>query len=62
MPNLTKLSIVGGAAFSILELFRIGSQNLFLNYLLGFAFAIALLYPLPWILKKKAVGCAPYLD
>jgi len=54
MPNLTKLSIVGGAAFSILELFRIGSQNLFLNYLLGFA--IALLYPLPWILKKKGGG------
>ncbi len=54
MPNLTKLCIVGGAAFAGLEFFRIGSQSLFLNYLFGSS--IALLYPLPWVLKKKGGG------
>ena len=54
MPNLTKLSIVGGAAFAIIELVRIGSAGLFLHYLMGAA--VALLYPLPWIMKNKGGG------
>lgn len=54
MPNLTKLSIVGGAAFAIIELVRIGSFELFLHYLIGAA--VALLYPLPWIMKNKGGG------
>jgi 4-hydroxybenzoate polyprenyltransferase len=54
MPNLTKLSIVGGAAFAIVELVRIGSLGLFLHYLIGAA--VALLYPLPWIMKNKGGG------
>lgn len=54
MPNLTKLSIVGGAAFAAIELGRIGSFELFLHYLIGAA--VALLYPLPWIMKNKGGG------
>lgn len=54
MPNLTKLSIVGGAAFAIVELVRIGSLGLFLHYLIGAA--VALLYPLPWIMRNKGGG------
>ena len=54
MPNLTKLSIVGGAAFAIIELVRIGSFELFLHYLIGAA--VALMYPLPWIMKNKGGG------
>jgi hypothetical protein len=54
MPNLTKLSIAGGAAFAVIELVRIGSMGLFLHYMIGAA--IALLYPLPWIMKNKGGG------
>ena len=54
MPNLTKLSIVGGGAFSIIELIRIGSFGLFLHYVIGAV--VALLYPLPWIMKNKGGG------
>jgi len=54
MPNLTKLSIVGGAAFACIELVRIGSVGLFLHYVIGAA--VALLYPLPWIMKNKGGG------
>ena len=54
MPNLTKLSIVGGAAFACIELVRIGSLGLFLHYVIGAA--VALLYPLPWIMRNKGGG------
>ena len=54
MPNLTKLSIAGGAAFVIIELVRIGSFGLFLHYMIGAA--VALLYPLPWIMRNKGGG------
>lgn len=54
MPNITKLSIIGGAAFATIELVRIGSLGLFLHYLIGAA--VALLYPLPWIMRNKGGG------
>lgn len=54
MPNITKLSIIGGSVFSIIELVRIASMGLFLHYLI--AGAVAMLYPLPWIMKNKGGG------
>ena len=54
MPNLTKLSIVGGATFSIIQLVQIGSISLFFHYVIGAA--VAMLYPLPWIMKNKGGG------
>lgn len=54
MPNLTKLSIVGGAIFSIIQLVQIGSISLFFHYVIGAA--VAMLYPLPWIMKNKGGG------
>ena len=54
MPNLTKLSILGGATFSIIELVQVGSISLFLYYVIGAA--VAMLYPLPWIMKNKGGG------
>jgi 4-hydroxybenzoate polyprenyltransferase len=54
MPNLTKLSILGGAVFAIIELVHIGSLGLFLHYLIGAA--VALLYPLPWIMRNRGGG------
>ena len=54
MPNLTKLSIAGGATFSIIELVQIGSISLFFHYVIGAA--VAMLYPIPWIMKNKGGG------
>ena len=54
MPNLTKLSIVGGATFSIIQLVQIGSISLFFHYVIGAA--VAMLYPIPWIMKNKGGG------
>lgn len=54
MPNFTKISILGGATLSIIELVQIGSTSLFFHYVIGAA--VAMLYPLPWIMKNKGGG------
>lgn len=54
MPKISWLSIVGGAGFALIELYRLFSIELLGLYLIGSA--IAVLYPLPFILSRSGGG------
>lgn len=54
MPKISWLSMIGGAGFALIELYRLFSIELLGLYLI--ASAVAVLYPLPFILSRSGGG------